>query len=97
MNFTQKSKTAGLLLLLAMMSAGCAGLSGKQDKIALPPAPADLKACLESGGVPPPPDRDMTRRELAALVGALKTSEIEKSQCGKRLIAWYAELAQGIK
>lgn len=31
----------------------------------------------------------MSKQEAVALIAALKGSELEKSHCGKRLVAWY--------
>jgi len=39
----------------------------------------------------------MTKRQVVALIAALKKSETAKSQCGKRLIAFYEGLQHGLK
>jgi hypothetical protein len=55
--------------------------------------PGDLKACF-ANVVPRPAAGDMTRQQAFALIASLKRSELAKSQCGRRLIAFY-EAQQG--
>lgn len=39
----------------------------------------------------------LTRQDIVALVGALKASELSKSLCGRRFLAWYATEAEGLR
>lgn len=74
-----------------MTLAGCTSASLSVSD--LPPVPADIKACFAAKGVPMPnPGVKMTRKQVAKLVADLKVSEIEKTSCGRRLIAWYESL-----
>lgn len=64
----------------------------------LGPLPADLKTCFDRI-VPRPgqPGTELTRQQIWRLVGDFRKSEIAKSQCGKRLIAWYETQAGVLK
>lgn len=39
--------------------------------------------------VPVPTGETMTRQQIVKLVADLKQSELAKSLCGRRLLAWY--------
>jgi hypothetical protein len=62
-------------------------------QVSLAAVPADMKACFSSM-VPKPPKGEITRQQAYNIIAALKRSELVKSQCGKRLIAFY-EAQQG--
>jgi hypothetical protein len=49
--------------------------------------PADLQVCFDQL-VPKPEQAEMKNADIVALISALKTSELDKSLCGKRLLAW---------
>jgi hypothetical protein len=71
-------------------------LSGCDDEIkhiTLAPVPAELKTCFGQF-VPMPAKGAMSRRQVAALIAALKESELAKSQCGQRLIGFYETQAE---
>lgn len=86
-----KTRSAMGIALLAMTLAGC--MKDSSSVSDLPPVPADIKACFQSEGVPfPNPGRKMTRKQVAQLIVDLKTSEVEKTKCGRRLVAWYEKL-----
>jgi hypothetical protein len=57
----------------------------------MPPVPTDIVKCFDEL-VPPPKRGTMTQEQTFTLIAALKRSEKAKSQCGKRLIAWYEDL-----
>jgi hypothetical protein len=63
------------------------------DSVALAPVPADLRVCF-ARLVPPPPPGPLTKKQVIRLIGELKASELAKSRCGKRLIAWYETQAR---
>ena len=72
-----------------MMLTGC--VSSGTTKIEAPglqPIPSDIKVCFTKL-VPKPVSGEMTKRQIVKLLGELKKSELAKSQCGKRLIAFY--------
>jgi hypothetical protein len=52
-----------------------------------------MQACFTTM-VPKPPKGEITRQQAYNIIAALKRSELAKSQCGKRLIAFY-EAQQG--
>jgi hypothetical protein len=83
------------LTLGACGPSGTAPQSGS-IKIALPPAPGDLQACF-SRLVPAPEGSTLTRQQIVRLVADLKQSERAKSLCGRRLLAWYASEAGGLR
>lgn len=83
-----KSLLASACLLLTL--TGCVH-SGAE--ITLAPVPAELKGCF-SGTVPMPTPGALSRRQVVQLIADLKRSELQKSQCGRRLIAWYETQAR---
>lgn len=76
-------------MILATLTA-CASSGGKPS---LPPAPADIQVCFDRF-VPRPKAGPLSKRAVARLIAELKKSELEKSQCGKRLLAWYEAQAK---
>lgn len=51
------------------------------------PIPPDILICFDKL-VAGPRRGAMSKKQALALIAALKVSELEKSQCGKRLIRW---------
>jgi hypothetical protein len=49
--------------------------------------PADIQICFDRL-VQGPRKGPMSKKQALALIAALKLSELEKSQCGKRLLRW---------
>jgi|GEM_PF-3177103 len=78
--------TGPLGACLLMILSGCAG-SGT-NPTALPPVPADLKVCFDTTSTAPQ-EGILTKAEVIRLIAELRRSEVEKSLCGKRLIAFY--------
>lgn len=76
-----------------MMLSGCGqsgpGVTGSIS-VHLPPAPGDVQACF-SRLVKVPTGDTMSRQQVVKLVADLKQSELAKSLCGRRLLAWYAK------
>jgi hypothetical protein len=68
------------------------------NNASLGPLPAELKTCFDQI-VPAPgkPGTELTKQQMARLVADLKKSELAKSQCGKRLIAYYETQAGVLK
>lgn len=52
------------------------------------PVPGDIRTCFTQL-VGAPMEGDMLRKENVALIMKLRTSEVAKSKCGKRLLALY--------
>ena len=80
-------KLIALVSILTLLTA-CAS-SGIKLGEPIPPqaVPADLRSCFDRL-VPMPKQATLTAGEVMALIASLKRSELEKSQCGKRLLAW---------
>lgn len=88
MNSKAKSLLASVFLLTTLTACDDSG-----NNFTLAPVPAELKTCF-SNGVPVPKPGAMTRAQVADLIAQLKQSELQKSQCGRRLIAWYEAQAK---
>ena len=54
--------------------------------------PADLPVCFQKQ-VPAPKPGPLSKAQIIQLVSALKKSEVEKTECGRRLIAFYEALS----
>jgi len=78
-----------LACLLPMLSA-CVS-SGSKGGAQLPDIPADVRQCFNQI-VPKPPAGAMTDGDVILLVSKLKRSEAQKTDCGRRLIAWYDDI-----
>lgn len=80
------------LVVNASMALALTGCAASGARLAEPPPPqaipADLRTCFDKL-VPVPQQASMTVADVLELVGKLKRSELEKSQCGKRLIKFY--------
>lgn len=83
------SKTLIAFALAALMLTGCA-TSGVSR---LPMLPSGYLACFNQM-VPRPPPGNLTQRQVFDLIAAFKRSDQAKSQCGRRLIAFYETLAR---
>ena len=71
---------------MALTTLAACGPSG--SKPSLSELPGDIKVCFNRL-VPKPQGEVMTSAEVIKLVAELKKSELQKSLCGKRLIAFY--------
>lgn len=76
--------------LMVLLLTGCAG-SGNRPGLA--PIPSDIRVCFNRL-VPKPGEGVMKKSDVVQLIADLKRSEQAKSQCGKRLIAWYETQAK---
>jgi hypothetical protein len=74
--------------LVALTLSGCATSGNRIVAPTYPELPADLRVCF-STQVAPPAAGVMTKKRVIFLIAALKKSETEKTDCGKRLIAFY--------
>lgn len=76
-----------------MMLTGCATFGGA-GRVSLPTMPADLRACADKIiASPGKRGTDLSRGEVAKLIGDLKRSESQKAECLRRLIAWHDDQA----
>jgi len=72
--------------------SGCATSGSKLVAPSYPELPADLRVCFETV-VPAPKQGPMTKAQVILKIAELKRSETQKTDCGKRLIAFYDSLA----
>lgn len=83
--------------LPALLLAGCVTTgAGTKISATLPAVPADVRTCFDEL-VPPPTAAKMTNQQIVKLIADLRQSELGKSGCGKRLLAFYDSLAGGLK
>ena len=78
--------------LVALTLSACATSGSRIVAPSYPQLPADLRVCF-STQVAPPSAGVMTKKRVMSLIAALKKSESEKTDCGKRLIAFYDSLS----
>jgi hypothetical protein len=84
-------------LLPALALAGCVTTgSGTKITAQLPDVPADIRTCFAKL-VPAPVATKLTNRDLVQLVADLRASEYAKTDCGRRLLAFYDNLTAGLK
>ena len=74
--------------LSVMTLSACAGSGHNLTAVAPQSVPADIRACFDEL-VPAPPPGPMTKAQVMRLIADLKRSELEKSQCGRRLLAFH--------
>lgn len=77
---------------MALTLSGCATSGNRIVAPTYPELPADLRVCF-STTVAPPSAGVMTKKRVMNLIASLKKSESEKTDCGKRLIAFYDNLS----
>lgn len=77
---------------MALTLSGCATSGNRIVAPTYPELPADLRVCF-STTVAPPSAGVMTKKRVMNLIAALKKSETEKTDCGKRLIAFFDSLS----
>lgn len=87
-----KLKLALLMLSASvLMSLAACANSGENNLTAnsvMPAIPQDIKTCINK--VVPVPLKDIrTKKQIVAIIRALKRSEMAKTYCGRRLIALY--------
>ncbi len=78
---------------LALTLSGCATFGNKLPAPVYPELPADLRLCFDKE-VPQPKEGPLTKKQVITLIASLKASEVEKTACGKRLIAFYDNLSK---
>lgn len=82
------------LACLPMLLMGC-DPSGMPHDLRLADVPADLRACVIEVTARPAGAGAMSQREVVALIGQLRASELRLSACGRRLLALYDAQAPG--
>jgi len=83
-------------LLLATLT-GCASSGAARDgRIRLAAIPQDIRTCI-AREVPAPLPGSMSRAQAASLIAAFRKSDLAKTHCGKRLVAWYDAQARALR
>lgn len=77
------------LLALTLTSCVTSGLT----KPSYPELPADLRVCFDQT-VPVPAKGPMTKGRVIFLISALKRTDAVKTDCGKRLVAFYDNVSK---
>lgn len=75
--------------------AGCV-TSSPPPPPALAEIPADVRACFEEVTARPGGTGALSQREVVAIIGALRASEMRLSGCGRRLVAFYDAQADAL-
>jgi hypothetical protein len=78
-----------LPLTLTLLSA-CVTSSPSIKFVELPAVPADVKQCFDKL-VPAPKQATMTTKQVLVLIAKLRRSELEKAQCGKRVVSMWED------
>lgn len=85
-----------LAALIGLPLSACATSSNQvllpSPEFRAPPMPADIVACFESL-TPFPAGEALTEKQKVALIIQLRISEIQKSICGRRAIAFHEATA----
>lgn len=99
MRFAPSRLLASLVLAAALAAGGCGHLGREAVRIApvdqqvqLPPIPSDLRQCFV-GTVELPGQAEWDGEIVARVIADLRVSEASKTDCGRRLIAFYEDLA----
>ncbi len=71
--------------LVALTLTGC--VTSGPIKPSYPELPVDLRVCFHE--TVPAPKGSMSKGQVLNLIAALKQSETSKTDCGKRLVAFY--------
>lgn len=78
-----------LPLTLTLLSA-CVTSSPSIKFVELPAVPADVQICFERL-VPAPKQATMTTKQVLVLIAKLRRSELEKAQCGNRVVKMWED------
>lgn len=73
----------GTLLALALLTLSGCGHFGRTEA----QVPEELRTCFDSL-VPEPQKATLSGGDIYQLIAELKVSELNKSECGKRLLSW---------
>jgi hypothetical protein len=76
-------------LTLTLLSA-CVTSSPSLKFVELPDVPVDIKQCFDKL-VPAPKQATMTTKQVLVLIAKLRRSELEKAQCGKRVVSMWED------
>lgn len=72
------------------MTLGACNDSSSVKFVELPGLPRDVKTCFERL-VPAPKAQTMTSKQVFSLIADLRKSELEKAQCGSRVVSMWED------
>lgn len=75
---------------LALPTLAACNDSSSVRFVQLPGVPADVKECFERL-VPAPKSKTMTSQQVFVLISELRRSELEKAQCGSRVVSMWED------
>lgn len=75
---------------MATTLAACNESSGSVKFVELPDVPRDVRQCFDRL-VPEPTAKTMTAKQVMSLIADLRRSELEKAQCGSRVISMWED------
>lgn len=90
-----RSRTSASLLA-ALALSGCVSTAGVSTRPDLPDVPRELRECF-AGVVDLPPQAEYDADIVAKALIEVRTSELAKTNCGKRLLAFYDSLRRGLR
>lgn len=79
-----------MLPLTATLLSACVQSSPSIKFVELPSVPQDIKVCF-TRLVPAPKQATMTTKQVLVLIAKLRRSELEKAQCGKRVVSMWED------
>ena len=89
-------RTLAALSFLSLSLTGCALFGdtppGAQTA-SLPAVPADIRTCFKS--VTTLPQGDWDKVQVVQVIGTLRKSELQKTDCGRSLLKFYDDVAAG--
>ena len=89
-------KVAMIAALVPMLLSACVTSSGEltltKKNSDLPEIPADVVLCFQNLTEFPENKTSLSKADLVELIIELRGSEVEKTLCGQRMIAWYQEV-----
>jgi hypothetical protein len=68
----------------------------KPARVAMPSVPHELRTCFEEVfSLPGKRGAGWTNEQAISIIGGLRDSELAKTDCGRRLLAFYDDVAAG--
>ncbi len=90
--------SAFLLILLTACGPSSGAKTLATSVAGLPPLPLELRQCFKQVyQMPGKKGTPFTNEQVVSIIGGLRGSEAEKTDCGRRLISFYDNVAKGRK
>jgi hypothetical protein len=90
--------SAFLLILLTACGPSSNAKTLAASAAGLPPLPLELRQCFEQVyKMPGKKGTPFSNSQVVEIIGGLRGSEAEKTDCGRRLIAFYDDVSKGRK